>query len=131
MSTDRRLLGRDYWLVLSTPAAGTGAADVARRVDEHLDWMLGLEAAGVIVMSGPLTEGPDVRPGSGVTVLRAQSAEHARGDRGRGPVRRGRAAHLRGVPLAGQRGRDPGAAVARHRHGYTLGLSRKGAAACT
>jgi uncharacterized protein YciI len=78
MSTDRRLLGRDYWLILSTPAAGTGAADVAGHVDEHLDWLLGLEAAGVIVMSGPLTEGPGVRPGSGVTVLRAQSAEHAR-----------------------------------------------------
>jgi uncharacterized protein YciI len=77
MTTHRRLLGRDYWLILSTPANGVAAADIAGHVEEHLDWLLALEAAGVVVMSGPLTEGPGARPGSGVTVLRAQSAEDA------------------------------------------------------
>jgi hypothetical protein len=60
MEPDRgALLGRDYWLVLSTPAAATTAAD------------------GVAFLSGPLTSGPGVRPGSGVTVLRADSADGA------------------------------------------------------
>ena len=71
------LLGRDYWLVLSTPAATTTAQDVADHVDEHLTWLLGLEDEGTLLMSGPLLEGDDVRPGSGVTVLRAPDAAAA------------------------------------------------------
>src|SRR2546430_5389967 len=72
------LLGGDSWLVLSTPAAGTTAADVERHVDEHLAWLLKLEADGVVFLSGPLVSGPGTGPGSGVTVLRAGSAEEAR-----------------------------------------------------
>jgi uncharacterized protein YciI len=72
------LLGRDYWLVLSTPVASTTAADIERHVEAHLGWLLGLEVEGVVFLSGPLTSGPGVRPGSGVTVLRAESAAHAR-----------------------------------------------------
>ncbi|WP_432838325.1 YciI family protein [Dactylosporangium sp. CA-092794] len=72
------LLGRDYWLIRSIPAAHTTDADVLAHVEEHLDWLLKLEADGVVFLSGPLTSGPDVRPGSGVTVLRAGSAEEAR-----------------------------------------------------
>jgi uncharacterized protein YciI len=79
MGTDRRLLGREYWLIMSTPAPAVTGADIAGHVEAHLDWLLGLEAAGVVVMSGPLTEGPGARPGSGVTVLRAQSAQDAAG----------------------------------------------------
>jgi hypothetical protein len=82
MSTDghpdrNALLGRDYWLVLSTPAKSTSAADVERQVDAHLAWLLKLEVDGTVFLSGPLTSGPGVRPGSGVTVLRAESAERA------------------------------------------------------
>jgi uncharacterized protein YciI len=78
MGPDRdALLGRDYWLVLSTPAAATTAADIERHVDAHLAWLLALEADGVAFLSGPLTSGPGVRPGSGVTVLRAGSADDA------------------------------------------------------
>ena len=72
------LLGRDYWLILSTPVESTVAADVQRHLEVHLAWLLELEAAGVVFLSGPLTSGPGVRPGSGVTVLRAESAERAR-----------------------------------------------------
>jgi uncharacterized protein YciI len=78
MGPDRSaLLGRDYWLVLSTPNPATTAADIERHVDAHLTWLLALEADGVAFLSGPLTSGPGVRPGSGVTVLRADSAEQA------------------------------------------------------
>jgi uncharacterized protein YciI len=78
MGPDRdALLGRDYWLVLSTPRPGTTAADLERHVDAHLTWLLELEADGAAFLSGPLTSGPGVTPGSGVTVLRAGSAAEA------------------------------------------------------
>jgi uncharacterized protein YciI len=78
MGPDRgALLGRDYWLVLSTPRPATTAADIERHVDDHLAWLLALEAGGVAFLSGPLTSGPGVAPGSGVTVLRAGSAAEA------------------------------------------------------
>src|SRR5690349_1273071 len=72
------LLGRDYWLVLSIPAAGTTSADVQRHVGDHLAWLLKREADGVVFLSGPLTSGPGVGPGSGITVMRAGSADEAR-----------------------------------------------------
>ena len=72
------LLGRDYWLVLSTPVRTTTAADVQSHVEAHLAWLLELENTGAVFLSGPLTSGPGAGPGSGVTVLRAESAERAR-----------------------------------------------------
>jgi uncharacterized protein YciI len=71
------LLGREYWLVVSTPAESTSAADIERHVDAHLAWLLKLEVDGTVFLSGPLTSGPGARPGSGVTILRADSAERA------------------------------------------------------
>jgi uncharacterized protein YciI len=71
------LLGRDYWLVLSSPHDHTSADDIAAVVDQHLEWLLDLEEAGSVVLSGPLLEGPGARPGSGVTVLRAEDAGEA------------------------------------------------------
>jgi uncharacterized protein len=73
-----RLLGRDYWLVVSTPAAGTDRAAIERHVDEHVAWLLKLEREDVLFVSGPLLSGPGVRPGSGVTVVRADDEESAR-----------------------------------------------------
>lgn len=71
------LLGQDYWLVLSTPEPDTTAKDIASHVERHLAWMLDLERSGTVFLSGPLTSGRDVRPGSGVTVVRAGTAEEA------------------------------------------------------
>ena len=71
------LLGRDYWLILSTPVAGTGQADIDARAGEHIAWLLGLERDGVLFLSGPLLSGPGTGPGSGVTVLRAADQDHA------------------------------------------------------
>jgi uncharacterized protein len=79
------LLGRDYWLVVSTPAPSTTAADIERHRDAHLSWLLDLEAGGTVFLSGPLTSGPGTGPGSGVTVLRAATAEQARAIAGGDP----------------------------------------------
>ena len=73
-----RLLGRDYWLVLSTPEAGTDQAAIAAHAEEHIAWLLELERADVLFASGPLLSGPGVGPGSGVTVLRAADEGAAR-----------------------------------------------------
>src|ERR1700689_3597033 len=76
-SGGRALLGRHYWLVLSAPADSTSGADIERQVENHVAWLLKLEAEGVVFLSGPLVSGPGTGPGSGVTVLRADSAQHA------------------------------------------------------
>jgi uncharacterized protein YciI len=73
-----RLLGRDYWLVNWLPAEATTATDIEAHLDDHLRWLLELELAGVLVMSGPLVDGPRVAPGSGITVLRCTTEADAR-----------------------------------------------------
>ncbi len=74
-----RLLGRDYWLLMSTPRASTRQADIDAHVASHVAWLLGLEREGSLLASGPLLSGPRVGPGSGVTVLRAPDESTARG----------------------------------------------------
>ena len=69
--------GAPLWVIRWTPREGVSAADTEAALDAHLEWMLGLEGAGYVVASGPLTSGPGVAPGSGLTVLRAASAEEA------------------------------------------------------
>jgi uncharacterized protein YciI len=73
-----RLLARDYWLILSTPAAGTDRAAIEAHVEDHVAWLLKLEREDVLFLSGPLLSGPGVGPGSGVTVIRADDEEAAR-----------------------------------------------------
>jgi hypothetical protein len=34
-----RLLARDYWLILSAPAAGSDRAAIEARVPEHVAWL--------------------------------------------------------------------------------------------
>ncbi|MDX6337146.1 MAG: hypothetical protein QOG05_4486 [Streptosporangiaceae bacterium] len=72
-----QLLGRDYWLILSTPVASTGQADIDACAGEHISWLLGLERDAVLFLSGPLLSGPGTGPGSGVTVLRAADQDQA------------------------------------------------------
>jgi uncharacterized protein len=71
------LLDRDYWLILSTPVAGTGQPDIDACAPGHIAWLLGLERDGVLFLSGPLLSGPGTGPGSGVTVLRAADEDEA------------------------------------------------------
>lgn len=79
------LLGRDYWLILSTPAPGTGQADIDACAPGHIAWLLGLERDGVLFLSGPLLSGPGTGPGSGVTVLRAAGQDEAESIAARDP----------------------------------------------
>ncbi len=90
-SVDRtRLLGRDYWLVNWLPGGATTAADIQMYLNDHLIWLLELEQTGVLVMSGPLVNGPRVAPGSGITVLRSETEDEARDIAGADPfVRQG------------------------------------------
>ncbi len=71
------LLGRDYWLILSTPHALTTDVAINDVVPEHVRWLLDLERQQTLLLSGPLLSGPDVGPGSGVTVLRAEDEGEA------------------------------------------------------
>jgi uncharacterized protein YciI len=73
-----KLLGQDYWLILSTPEPQTDQAAIEERVEDHLAWLLTLERDGVLLASGPLLSGPGTGPGSGVTVVRAADEESAR-----------------------------------------------------
>jgi len=72
-----RLLGRDYWLILSTPTDGTDQPAIDSRVGEHVRWLLELERDDVLFLSGPLLSGPGTGPGSGATVIRAADADAA------------------------------------------------------
>jgi uncharacterized protein YciI len=73
-----RLLARDYWLIWSSPAAGAAEAAVRALVPAHVAWLLELERADLLFVSGPLLSGPGTGPGSGVTVLRAPDEDAAR-----------------------------------------------------
>lgn len=84
-----QLLGRDYWLILSTPFDSTTAQAVGAQVAEHVQWLLNLERNGVLFVSGPLLDGPNVGPGSGVTVLRAADEDAARAIAEQDPFVRG------------------------------------------
>jgi uncharacterized protein YciI len=72
-----RLLERDYWLVTSTPRPDTTPDEIAAVAPSHVAWLLDLEERGAVLVSGPLTSGPGVRPGSGITVLRAPDEQTA------------------------------------------------------
>ena len=80
-----RLLGHDYWLILSTPAAGTDQAAIDSCAGEHIRWLTGLERDDVLFLSGPLLSGPGTGPGSGVTVIRAADASAAHSIAARDP----------------------------------------------
>lgn len=67
-----------FWLVRSTPRPEVDRDQIAAALDSHLDWIVGLEKSGAVFLSGPLTSGPEVRPGCGVTVLRAESSDDAK-----------------------------------------------------
>jgi uncharacterized protein YciI len=78
LSLPPRLLGRDYWLIWSVPMADTTQQAIDEHAEKHVAWMLGLEADGVLFVSGPLLSGPGTGPGSGVTVIRAGDEDAAR-----------------------------------------------------
>ena len=54
------------------------SAAIDEHAEKHVAWLLGLEADGVLFLSGPLLSGPGTGPGSGVTVIRADDQAAAR-----------------------------------------------------
>src|SRR6266511_323995 len=67
------MLGAQLWVIWWLFRQGVTAEDVEALLDAHLEWVLGLEAGGHVVASGPLTSGP----GAGLTVLRASTETQA------------------------------------------------------
>ena len=71
------MLGAQLWVVRWNPLEGVTAADVVAARAAHREGLRGREAAGAGVAAGPLTSGPGVAPGAGLTVLRASTEQEA------------------------------------------------------
>jgi uncharacterized protein YciI len=70
------MLRKKLYVVLSR--GGATPEEIAARLPEHLEYMIGLEKQGVLFASGPLAEAGGATRGDGLTILRAPSAEAAR-----------------------------------------------------
>jgi len=79
------MLAASLWAVWWRPVEGLTVAELEGSLDAHLAWMLSLEQAGHLFASGPVTSGPGVLPGAGLTVLRAADATAAATIAGRDP----------------------------------------------
>ena len=51
---------------------------ISSLLPEHLQYMIGLEKAGILFASGPLTAGDGAVVGDGLTILNVDTLEHAR-----------------------------------------------------
>jgi hypothetical protein len=72
----KTMLRKKLYVVLSK--GGAAADEIARRLPQHLEYMIGLEKQGVLFASGPLAQPDGKTRGDGLTILRAASAEAAR-----------------------------------------------------
>ncbi len=81
-----RLLGHDYWLVVSSPVGGMDPDRFEQVLPDHLRRVSRLEAEGTVFLAGPLLSGPGVSRGSGVIVLRADGEDSARAIHDRDPL---------------------------------------------
>jgi hypothetical protein len=58
---------------------GSGRPElIASLLPEHLQYMVGLERAGILFASGPLGAGDGAAVGDGLTILNVDTLEHAR-----------------------------------------------------
>jgi uncharacterized protein YciI len=71
----KAMLRKKLYVVLSK---GGAAADIAKHLPQHLEYMIDLEKKGVLFASGPLAEAGGKTRGDGLTILRAASADAAR-----------------------------------------------------
>ena len=72
----QRMLRKKLYVILSK--GGATAEQIGTVLPQHLEYMIGLEKAGVLFASGPLTTAPGAPAGDGLTILRAASLEQAR-----------------------------------------------------
>jgi uncharacterized protein YciI len=69
------MLRKKLYVVLSK--GGATPEQIAALLPQHLEYMIGLEKAGVLFASGPLTAAPGRPAGDGLTILRAASLDEA------------------------------------------------------
>jgi len=73
----QRMLRKKLYVILSK--GGATPDQIGAVLPQHLEYMIGLEKQGVLFASGPLTAAPGQPAGDGLTILRADSADEARG----------------------------------------------------
>ena len=72
----RGMLRKRLFVVISK---GSGRPEmIASLLPEHLNYMIGLEKAGILFASGPLGAGDSAAVGDGLTILNVDTLEHAR-----------------------------------------------------
>ena len=71
------MLRKKLYVILSK--GGATAEQIGAVLPKHLEYMIGLEKAGVLFASGPLSAAPGAAAGDGLTIVRAASAEDAHG----------------------------------------------------
>ena len=70
------MLRKRLFVVISK---GSGRPElISSLLPEHLQYMIGLEKAGILFASGPLGAGDGAAAGDGLTVLNVDTLEHAR-----------------------------------------------------
>ena len=72
----KSMLRKRLYVVLSK--GGAAPERIAEHLPKHLEYMIGLEKAGVLFASGPLAEADGKTRGDGLTIVRAENAEAAR-----------------------------------------------------
>ncbi len=72
----RGMLRKRLFVVISK---GSGRPElISSLLPEHLQYMVGLEKAGILFASGPLGAGDNAAVGDGLTILNVDTLEHAR-----------------------------------------------------
>jgi uncharacterized protein len=71
-----RMLRKKLYVVLTRATVGPDAIKAV--LPAHLEYMIGLEKAGALFASGPLTAPAGAPAGDGLTILRAANEEEAR-----------------------------------------------------
>jgi len=72
-----RMLRKKLYVILSK--GGATPEQIGALLPQHLEYMIGLEKKGILFASGPLADAEGKTRGDGLTILRAASAEEARG----------------------------------------------------
>jgi uncharacterized protein len=72
----QKMLRKKLFVVLSAPKAGPD--QIVATLPAHLDYMIGLEKAGVLFASGPFADADGQSRGHGMTILRTGTIEEAR-----------------------------------------------------
>ena len=70
------MLRKKLYVVLSK--GGATPEQIGKHLPEHLEYMIGLEKAGVLFASGPLADAEGKMRGDGLTIVRAADAAEAR-----------------------------------------------------